>query len=277
MRIHKKHGEAIESVERKPVFVNGEIEHIRIIERPARTLCLVVVLFLAVCTVVPAHAFGDTWYDEPAWVYKARGDRLRDLGEPGEAIAQYRRALIKRSTDGDSAAFPEVHLELAEIYRQQQLYDLALQHIQSAKNQHEFLLIPDQVYRIMYTEAAIYADLNRLDQVLEVCMRIVEKDDEDDNIGDENRRFFFNRTLSELPERYIGEFRENKELRAKFGRAYYRVGSIKFRNGSYETAEPYLRMAFLYGVKEKTTEYLLDYYQMHGLRAEYELVLRYAE
>jgi tetratricopeptide (TPR) repeat protein len=235
---------------------------------------LIRVFVLVLCIFISGHALAETWYDEPAWVYKARGDRLREQGELGQAIAQYRKALIKQRIDGDADTFPEVHLELAQIYREQKLYDLALQHIQSAENQREFLLISDLVYRILYTRAAIYEDLNRLDQVLKVCLRIVE---EDPNYKDDNRRFFFNRTLSELPGRYIGEFRDNKELGAKFGPAYSRIGSIKFRNGSYETAEPYLRMAFLYGTNGKTTRYLLEYYRMRGLREEYELVRRYAE
>ncbi len=242
----------------------------------ARALCIALFVMATVLAPVlaPLAAYAVNGYEEPAWVYKERGDRLRVQGELGEAIAQYRKALIKKSMDQDGSSYPEVHLELAEVYREQELYDLALRHIRNAENQREFLMIPDLIYRIWYTRAAIYNDMGRMEQVLEVYERIVGHDD--NYKEDVNRRFFFNRPLSMLPETYIPEFRQNEELRTKYGYAYYRIGSIRYENGRDEAAEPYLRMAFLYGYDAKTAEYLLDYYGKRGLRAELDLVRRFA-
>jgi tetratricopeptide (TPR) repeat protein len=224
-------------------------------------------LLLGMAAQAPAPAAAQPVHEEPAWVYTERGDRLRAQGKLGEAIAAYRTALIRKSVEKGPAAYPEVHLELAEIYREQGLYDLALRHIKTAENQREFLLIPDLIYRIWYTKADIHRDQERVDRVLEVYERIIQEDNE--------KNYFFNRPLSRLPGVMIREFRGNRELRAKFGPAYYRVGAIKYRSGSYEAAEPYLRMAFLYGFNARTTEYLLDYYRMSGRRADYEKVQQF--
>jgi tetratricopeptide (TPR) repeat protein len=37
--------------------------------------------------------------DEPSWVYKARGDRFLRNGDTGEAIAEYKKALLKRKQE----------------------------------------------------------------------------------------------------------------------------------------------------------------------------------
>jgi tetratricopeptide (TPR) repeat protein len=210
-----------------------------------------------------------TQYEEPDWVYKERGDRFRALDEQGKAIAQYRRALIKRQADAEGVtAYPEVHLALAEVYREQGLTDLALRHIQQAENQAEFLVIPDQIYTVWYVKARLYRDLGRMSEVVKIYKSIVEKDDTWDT--------FNNRRLTSIRENLILEFRTRKELTAKFAPAYYGLGSIKYLNGSPEAAEPYLLGAFVYGYGEKTVSYLSDCYRQVGSNRALEIIRRLA-
>ena len=54
-------------------------------------------LWFAVYTLVsfsPVILHAQVYHEEPAWVYKGRGDRYLKEGEPGMAIVEYKKALI---------------------------------------------------------------------------------------------------------------------------------------------------------------------------------------
>ncbi len=202
--------------------------------------------------------------EEPSWVYKSRGDRFYREGSYGKAIAHYKKALIKKNYEGD-AAYPEVHLRLAQIYREEKLYDLALRQIELAENNYEALQIPDLMYDFLYTKADIFAELGKIGDSVRILNTIIEKD--------ANWHEFKNQKLSKIPESFIKDFAKNMASRKKFGEAYFVLGELKYQNQNFETAEPYFKMALLYKYKEDIVkEHLKEYYSITGARAEYEKV-----
>jgi tetratricopeptide (TPR) repeat protein len=202
--------------------------------------------------------------DEPSWIYKSRGDRFYREGSYGQAIALYKKALIKKSYEGD-AAYPEVNLRLAQIYREEKLYDLALRQIELAENHYRALQIPDLIYDFLYTKADIYAELSKMGDTVRILNTIIEKDD--------NWHEFKNQKLSNIPESFIKDFAKDTASRKKFGEAYFLLGELKYQNRNFETAEPYLKMALLYMYREDIVkEHLKEYYSITGARAEFEKV-----
>jgi tetratricopeptide (TPR) repeat protein len=209
--------------------------------------------------------FGVTGYDEPAWVYRGRGDRYYREGEMGRAISEYKKAIIRREREGEGTeSYPEVHLMLARIYLEQGLPELALQHVMIAENTKESLEIGDQVYDILYTKAKIFFMLDRIRDMEAVYTGIIGEDD--------NFEYYERQKLSSLSDEFIRELRAMADLRAKFGHAYYALGVLKYRNNSYDAAEPYLKMAFLYAYDANTARFLIDCYDKMGHRTESERV-----
>ena len=60
------------------------------------------------------------------------------------------------------------------------------------------------------------------------------------------------------PDTTIKSLSHDIENRKKYGKAYFEYGMLKYKNKNYVTAEPYLKMAFLYryGYEEKK-EYMI--------------------
>jgi HPt (histidine-containing phosphotransfer) domain-containing protein len=150
-------------------------------------------------------------------------------------------------------SYPEVYLGMARIYREEGLYALALQYAERAEMGADYLEIPDMIFDIYYLKADIYRDLNRLRDYEEQLRKIVDRDRNWKSEGD--------RPLGRIPNNVVKSIAEDVAAHAVFGRAYYRLGELAYNSGRDASAEPYLKMALLYGHEyEKTREYLTEYY-----------------
>ncbi|GEM_PF-2307732 len=196
--------------------------------------------------------------DDPSWVYKGKGDSLYDEGRIGNAIVQYKKALIRRGLEQGrtgNGGYPEVSLRLARIYMDEGLYPMALEQIAYAKKNRGHFQIPEQYYDVLYLEAELLWTLKRRADALGVYEQII--------IMDPLKNAYFNRDLSSIPVPVIEDMRQRQDLRKKYGKAYFSIGSIKYSAGHDVAAEPYLKMAFLYGYRrEDTVKYLEEYYTM---------------
>ncbi len=211
---------------------------------------------------IASFCFADE-QNEPSWVYKGRGDRYLLEGQIGAAITQYKKAIIaKRQEAGTdkTGTYPEVQYKLAEIYMDERLNEIALQHINSAENEREFLQIPDFIYDILYLKAVILFNMKHYANTMAVYERIIQ--------DDENWEYYSKEKLTVIPDTLISEIMDNPKLRSTYGKAYYRIGEIKYQNNNFVTAEPYLKMAFLYGYGENAKKYLVACYKKLGMDAQ---------
>jgi hypothetical protein len=175
-----------------------------------------------------------------------------------------------------NAPYPEVHLKIAQIYLEEGLFDLSLQQLDMAEKGQEHFQIPDLIFSVMYTRAENYRTraefykehgnkkgFNReADKYGRELNRIVEKD-ENWRGGKEGTSFkgYKDIKLNEIPNSRILHLSGDAEGREKYGKAYFLSGAYKFQNGRDEGAEPYLKMAFLYGYERETAKrYLEQYY-----------------
>lgn len=190
--------------------------------------------------------------DEPAWVYKGRGDNFLREGEIGKAIFEYKKALVNRKlrVNGDTiTVYPEVNIKLAKIYLFEGLFELALQQLEIAERFKDFLEIPDLIYDILYTRANLYVLQGRVNDATEVYEKIIARD--------KNWDYYSQLGLLDLPKSFV----EDRELETKFGRAYFEVGEMKYVNKHFESATAYLKGAMAYQYKpEETRRYLVDSY-----------------
>jgi tetratricopeptide (TPR) repeat protein len=226
-----------------------------------RSALLLLILFFVVSSI-----FGEE-LSEPAWVYKGRGDRYYENGENGYAISEYKKALMKATGNGD--VYPEINLQLAKIYKDEGLYDLAFFHIDAVQKNKEHLQIPELMYDCLYTKAEIYVLMKKYKQALEVYENIISRDD--------NWRSFSEQSLYEIEDSGI----DDAMLRKKFGEAYMMIGKIKLASYNYENAIPPLKMALLYKFRIKDTLKLLFncYEKLEDSRAQsylHELLGRYS-
>jgi tetratricopeptide (TPR) repeat protein len=225
-----------------------------------KKIILLVILFLGA-----GFVFGEE-LNEPAWVYKGRGDRYYENGEKGYAIFEYKNALMKANDNGNE--YPEANLQLAKIYKDEGLYDLALFNLDLVQKNKEHLQIPDLVYDLLYTKAEIYVLMKKYEQALEAYENIVSQDD--------NWRSFSKQSLYEIE----GSFMDDARLRKRFGEAYLMIGKIKLATYNYENAIPPLKMALLYKYRiSDTLRYLISCYEkLENSRAQsylHELLGRY--
>jgi tetratricopeptide (TPR) repeat protein len=189
---------------------------------------------------------------EPAWVYKGQGDRFAKTGELGKAIVAYKKALVRKTP------YPEVNLQLARIYTQDGLYDLALSQIRVAETNKDRFEIPDLIYEVKYVKAEILRKQNKNAEA--VYREIIE--------GDENWKFFMKEPYQNT---ILGRAIGNKEDQAKFAKAHFELGRMKYDNGNFENALRFLEMAVLYGYKSETAmRYLIDSYRKLGNTAGME-------
>lgn len=217
------------------------------------------VIFVIITFIAASISLADD--TEPPWVYKGRGDRYMREGRIGDAITQYKKALIAKKEAGTGpASYPEVHYKLAEIYLNEGLYEIALQHINMAENEQEFLQIPGVLYDILYLKANILFHMNHIADSIAVYERIIK--------DDINWEYYTKEKLSTIPDTVLSEILDNQELKSTFGEAYFRIGEIKYKNHNFITAEPYLKMAFLYGYDENTQKLLASCYKNLGMTAQ---------
>ncbi len=216
-------------------------------------------LFFILVFSVTSLSFADR-PNEPSWVYNGRGDRFLNEGQVGAAITQYKKAIIAKMHEAgtqEAGTYPEVHYKLAKIYMGEGLNEIALQHINSAENEREFLQIPDFIYDIFYLKASILFNMKHYTDTMAVYERIIQ--------DDVNWDYYSKEKLTAIPDTLISEIMDNPELRGKYGKAYYWIGEIKYQNNNYITAEPFLKMAFLYGYDEDAKKYLVACYQKLGM------------
>lgn len=214
---------------------------------------------------------------EPSWVYKGRGDRYFKLGEYGGAIAEYKKAIIKRAQETNDISpgggYPEAHLKLAVIYKNEGLLDLAIREILIAENKKEFLQIQDEIYEILYTKAELYLEKGRISESIAVYEQIINMD--------YNWEDYSKRDITDITKDELIALGKNLELRDKYGRAYFTIGELKFLSNNDTAAEPYLKMAFFYNYERKKAKgYLINYYKNTGRSAvvqkieEYDSILK---
>jgi len=183
---------------------------------------------------------------EPAWYYKSMGDRKLDEGNYGEAIVEYKKAIIKRIKEQESnnksqkkelKGYPEANIALAKIYIKQKLYDMAMVHLDKAEQLKSLLQIKDQIFDVYYLKAEVYRLTKKRKKEIDMYKKIIGNDP-NWNI----RRRYSIGTFKSLM--YL---RNDNISRLKFGKAYFELGKIYLETGNYITAEPYLSMSFLYG------------------------------
>ena len=73
--------------------------------------------------------------DEPAWVYRARGDRLFREGRYGDALAQYKKALIRRNQGTQPQPLDGIDTELG-LARQNSDFGLYVRRLAQFLNTH---------------------------------------------------------------------------------------------------------------------------------------------
>jgi len=210
-----------------------------------------IIFFLIMLTtfIYPFLTYAIT-LEDPAWVYKGRGDKYIRSGEIGQAIVEYKKAILKRKEE-ESGGYPEVHLALASIYYKEQLYNLALFHLKNAENERESLLIPDLIYDIWYLKADIYSKQGKISKMIELYQNILK--------NDSNSELY--KTFNQKTYNLLKNLKIDEESQKKFGKAYFEVGKIKAESGNYENAVPYLAMAITYRYNpEKSLENLVNCY-----------------
>jgi tetratricopeptide (TPR) repeat protein len=213
-------------------------------------LVLAVTAVLWVFAARPGYPSSEA--DEPAWVFKGRGDRLVKMGEPGMAIVAYKKALNEKTP------YPEVNLQLARIYAQDGLYDLAFSQIRIAEINKDSFEIPDLIYEVKYVKAEILQMQNKNAET--VYREIIE--------GDENWKLLVNEPYQNT---ILGRAIGGEEDRAKYGKAHFELGRMKYENGNFENALRFLEMAVLYKYKTDTAmHYLIDSYKRLGNTAGME-------
>ena len=189
--------------------------------------------------------------DEPAWIYKGRGDNQFRNGNAGQAIYEYKKALIR--ADREKTVYPEVHLQLAKIYRDEGLYELALSQIEIVLRNADKLQIPDLVFEARYTKAEVFLLMERYNDALNEYERIIR--------DDTNRKGYDTVSVYVIWE----EPDEAPLKRMRYAEAYLRIGIIKYQSNNYENSIPALKMALLYRHElEKTLEYLISCYERTG-------------
>jgi len=183
--------------------------------------------------------------EDPAWVYRGRGERYYRKGEVGKAIVEYKKAIAARTRENGEGIYPEVNLRLSEIYLTEGLYDLAMLHVTRAEQKRDDLEIPETIFDVLYKKAEILFKLKRYNETIAVYESIIKED--------ENWKFYSRQSPYTLFEGTVAD----PELQKKFGRAYLEVGRLKFLSKNYDNAIPYLKMAILYGYKREESLNLL--------------------
>jgi tetratricopeptide (TPR) repeat protein len=184
--------------------------------------------------------------DEPAWVYKGQGDRFAKMGELGKAIVAYKKALISKTP------YPEVNLQLAKVYAKDGLYDYAFSQIRIAETNKDRLEIPDLIYEVKYVKAEI---LQKQKKNAEAVYREIIEDDD-------NWKYFLNVPYQNT---ILGRAIGTEESQARYAKAYFELGRMKYDNGNFENALRFLEMAVLYKYKSETAmRYLTDSYRKLG-------------
>jgi tetratricopeptide (TPR) repeat protein len=163
------------------------------------------------------------------------------------------------------ADYPEVHLILAKIYIEEGLYGLALKQLELVEKSSESLQIEDVLFEVWYTRAAAYSGMRDTGKYFEQLERIIREDTSWKVEG--------NLPLSRVSDSVVAGMRNDREKRKKFGEAYFRIGSFRYSSGRDASAEPYLKMAFLYDYEPDNAEldearpvreYLEEYYGKIG-------------
>ncbi|MBN2322632.1 MAG: hypothetical protein JXQ30_02760 [Spirochaetes bacterium] len=224
-----------------------------------RTLLVVLVsLCFAVCAL-PLSKAGAAGIDEPAWVYKGRGDGYFRRGDTGHAIYEYKKALIRAGKEG--RVYPEVNLQLAKIYRDEGLYEFALSQIEIVQRNADVLQIPDAIYEARYTKAEVFFLMERYNDALTVYEQIIGED--------ENKKGY---DLVSVYDIWVDP--EDEPLkRMRFAEAYLRIGIIKYMSNNFENSIPALKMALLYRHElEKTVGYLMACYERTGDARAYDFL-----
>jgi len=215
-----------------------------------RIILIIILLF------IPFISYCEELLVEPAWVYKGRGDVFLKEGDIGNAIAQYKKAILKKKELNDNnnqIGYPEVYLNLAKIYKKDGLYDLALSYIEMAEDQKNDFEISELEYDLLYTKADIYMKKDDISKAIDVYKDIIK---DDSNWNNNNTKI-----IRENPDK----FKINNELIKKFGESYFILGKIKYENNNFENAILYLDMARYYKYKlDITIEYLINCYEKTG-------------
>jgi hypothetical protein len=168
----------------------------------------------------------------------------------------------------ENAPYPEINLKIAQIYMEEGLYEHALEQIRIAEDEADYMGIPDLIYEVLYTKAEIYKKQGKMALFRDHLYRIIRGPQEENQWrGDENFKRYEKQSLHTLSDTAIKALARDLEGRKKYGKAYFEYGVLKYNNRNFVTAEPYLKMAFLYryGYEDKkeyiiAEELLKEYY-----------------
>jgi ferritin len=132
------------------------------------------------------------------------------------------------------------------------LYELAFSQIRIAEANKDSFEIPDMIFEVKYVKAEILKMQNKNAET--VYREIVE--------GDENWKLLVNEPYQNT---ILGRSIGGEEDRAKYGKAHFELGRMKYENGNFENALRFLEMAVLYKYKSDTAmRYLIDSYKRLG-------------
>ena len=192
-------------------------------------------------------------------VVKALSELVHDEGDDGD--------IKLRIEAQENIPYPEVNLKIAQIYIREGLFDLALQELDRAEKGSVYFQVQDLIYTVMYTRADIFRIQNNMSEYQRSLQRIIEPGTEDKWEGDDNFRIYANMPLHKVSDAAVKVLIRDAEKQKKYGKAYFEYGRLNYENGRYMSAEPYLKMALLYGFgygKEKefliAKEMLREYY-----------------
>jgi tetratricopeptide (TPR) repeat protein len=179
----------------------------------------------------------------------------------------------------ESVPYPEVHLSIARLYIRDGLLDLALQELDEAEKGREYFQIPDDVFSVMYTRAEVNRMKANLSEYQDWLRRIIEPETGDSWEGDVHFQTYRDMPLHKISDAAVTILLQDNENRKKYGKAHFEYGALKLQNRNYVTAEPYLKMAFLYAYGyEKQNQYsivkqmLKEYYISSERRKDAERV-----
>ena len=182
---------------------------------------------------------------------------LRSLGEQFHENTDGGDLKLRIMIEGNPP-YPEVHLRIAQIYVKEGLFDLALQELDRAEWGRNHFQIADLIYTVMYTRADIFRMQSKMADYEKNLKRIIEPEGNDSWAGDSNFDIYKNMSLYKISDAAIKILSQDVEKRKKYGKAYFEYGMLKYKNRNYLKAEPYLKMALLYGYGyEDKKEYVI--------------------
>ncbi len=202
-----------------------------------KIICLLIIISFMSLNVVSQEL------NEPAWVYKARGDKYYNLKDYSKAIEEYLKAINKNKE------YPEVYYKLGLIYKSRDLLDLSEYYFNQALLYKKHLEIDMMEVLILYELADLNFYKGNFYKFLENNLHVIKKD---------YNYEYFNKSVFSLTNII-------PQGESVYARAYFSAGYYYFFTGNYNVALKYLFYAKLYNYNLSATYFLLaNIYKIFG-------------